>query len=265
MAKLTVQQIRHRLREVLEASPKGVRWMQMHSLVGSEHPETPENTIHGTIQRLVSADPDILKVARGTYVLRKYQEAAASETSEGTDAESVEIPVKTAAGETVTITETNLYEPFAEWLRDELEEVNEALTLGGNILRGKWGTPDVIGVLKPRAYDPIKFETQFVSAEIKIDPFQPIVAFGQAIAYRLFSHKSYIVMPDSISEDDLNRLEALSILYGLGFVTFALHKETPDFTLQVRASAAKPDMFYLNQVARRILEYSKDDYERLFG
>jgi hypothetical protein len=142
--------------------------------------------------------------------------------------------------------------------------VNEAVVLGGSILRGKWGTPDVIGVLKPRAQDLLKFEPQIVSAEIKIDPGQPVVAFGQAVAYRLFSHKSYIVLPDSTSEDDLSRLKALCTIHGVGLVTFKLDTAAPDFTTVVLPVHASPDMFYANQMLRRLLEADSKLFNKLF-
>src|SRR3546814_7212706 len=104
------------------------------------------------------------------------------------------------------------------------DEATVASALGGSSLGGKWGTPDVIGVLKPRAQDIFKFEPQIVTAEIKAVPNQPVVAFGQAVAYRLFSHKSYIVVPNSTSSDDMNRLKSLCSIHGVGLVTFALNK-----------------------------------------
>jgi hypothetical protein len=107
-------------------------------------------------------------------------------------------------------------------------------------------------VLKPVSSDPIKFASEIVSAEIKIDPNQPIIAFGQAIAYRLFSHKSYMVMPDTILPDDLDRLEALSVIYGLGLVLFSLDPKEPNFRLKVPALPSRPDVFYMNQMAKRI-------------
>lgn len=58
-------------------------------------------------------------------------------------------------------------------------------------------------------------------------PGQPVVAFGQAVAYRLFSHKSYIVVPNTTSSDDMNRLKALCGLHGVGLVTFTLDVVQP--------------------------------------
>jgi hypothetical protein len=103
-------------------------------------------------------------------------------------------PVKAETPGSEPLTEQDFYVSFAEWL-EENDEATVASALGGSSLGVKWGTPDVIGVLKPRAQDIFKFEPQIVTAEIKVVPSQPVVAFGQAVAYRLFSHKSYIVVP----------------------------------------------------------------------
>jgi hypothetical protein len=56
----------------------------------------------------------------------------------------------------------------------------KAIPVGGNLFRDKWGTPDVIGVREPRKSDIIKFPTEIVSAEVKLDPAGLITAFGQA-------------------------------------------------------------------------------------
>ncbi len=138
------------------------------------------------------------------------------------------------------------------------------LAVGGAILKGRWGTPDVLGVLKPVTSDPIKFAPEIVSVEIKIDPNQPIFAFGQAVAYRLFSHKTYIVIPDTMAPDDFERLEALSIVHGLGMVTFSLNPKEPNFRQVVRAQSGQPDVFYMNLMAKRILEALPKLYNKLF-
>jgi hypothetical protein len=41
---------------------------------------------------------------------------------------------------------------------------------------------------------------------------QPVVAFGQSIAYRLFAARTYVVMPSTMGEEDQSRLEALCLL-----------------------------------------------------
>ena len=123
----------------------------------------------------------------------------------------------------------------------------------------------MIGVYKPLASNIIKFPLEIVAAEIKIDPQTPVVAFGQAVAYRLFATKCYVVMPDRISDEDLSRLEALCMLFGVGLVVFALNPKSPDFSIRVRAQRYSPDMFYVNEFARRLHQYDPGLFEDLFS
>lgn len=263
--KLNRKQIQTSALEILESTPGGIRWSEMLKLIHMANPETPQNSIHGALQVLLTGSDDIVKVARGTYQLRRYQDDQASTAiAQDTAVANEPLIVETSSQAKIVLLEADFYESFAEWLADVAEEVNVAVALGGSVLKGKWGTPDVIGVLKPRAQDILKFEPQIVSAEIKIDPNQPVVAFGQAVAYRLFSHKSYIVVPKTTSEDDLNRLKALCTIHGVGFVTFALDKSAPDYTVLVLPAQASPDMFYANQMLRRLLDSSPTVFNKLF-
>jgi hypothetical protein len=111
----------------------------------------------------------------------------------------------------------------------------------------------------------IKFDIEIVAAEIKIDPQTPVVAFGQAAAYRLFAAKSYVVMPATISEEDYSRLEALCMLFGIGLVLFDIDLEDPSFRIRVRAQRFSPDMFYVNEFAERIYQIDPGTFNRLFG
>jgi hypothetical protein len=132
-------------------------------------------------------------------------------------------------------------------------------------LKSKWGTPDVVGVYKPRASNLIKFSIEIVSAEIRIDPQAPVVAFGQAVAYRLFSTKTYVAMPTTITQEDQSRLVSLCMLFGVGLVLFDLDKDQPNFSIRVRAQRYPPDMFYVNEFADRLKQHDDEVFERLFG
>lgn len=209
---------------------------------------------------LTTRTAEIVKVARGTYQLAKYVEA---DNAVASIREIETAPVKAEAPGYETLTEQDFYASFAEWLQEN-DEATVAASLGGSSLGGKWGTPDVIGVLKPRAQDIFKFEPQIVTAEIKVIPSQPVVAFGQAVAYRLFSHRSYIVVPNSTSSDDMNRLKSLCSIHGVGLVTFALKKEQPDYTVVVLPANAAPDMFYVNNMLERLKTSEPSLLNRLF-
>ena len=250
MAKLSVQQIRERAKQIVPESPAGIRFSDLVHRIVSEHPETPKNTIHGSVWDLDTRFPDLIhKPSRGLFLpLQK---------GEGPPPAVIE-PAKLPK-------EEEFYAPFADWLKSELDEVTVAVPLGGAGLQKKWGTPDVVGVYKPLASHRIKFDLEIVSAEIKVDSSQPVVAFGQAVAYRLFSAKSYVVMPNTISPEDYGRLEALCMLFGIGLVLFNPNVKDPDFSIRVRAQRFSPDMFYVNEFADRLYQIDPTVFNQLFG
>jgi hypothetical protein len=112
----------------------------------------------------------------------------------------------------------------------------------------KWGTPDVIGIRKSRESDVVKFPTEIVAAEVKIDTRTLITAFGQTCSYRIFAHRSYMVVPRLSPTEDVARLESLCMALGLGLVLFdAQDASNPNFTIRVRAARTEPDPFYANR------------------
>jgi hypothetical protein len=252
MAKLSVKEIQTLAKKIVAESPGGIRYSALVQRISMENPETPKNTLHGAVWDLATRFPsDITKPSRGLFLPANSTEGGVTVTP------PVLLPVK--------VKEEDFYEPFADWLKNELDEATVAIPLGGAGLQKKWGTPDVIGVYKALASHRIKFDLEIISAEIKIDPQQPVVAFGQAAAYRLFSAKSYVVMPNSISEEDYSRLEALCMLFGIGLVLFETNAEDPDFKIRVRAQRYQPDMFYVNEFAERIYQIDPATFNRLFG
>ena len=125
----------------------------------------------------------------------------------------------------------------------------------------------MFGTYKCQSSDAVKFDTQLISAEIKTNSTQSVVAFGQACAYRLFSHKTYIVMPTNISKlrDDLERLEALCVLCGIGRVVIILILENPDFERKIPPpNSLSPDIFYVNEFAGRLRSWDKTVFNDLF-
>ncbi|OGC76462.1 MAG: hypothetical protein A2145_00720, partial [candidate division Zixibacteria bacterium RBG_16_40_9] len=208
-----------------------------------EFPEIPENTIQGHVWNLETKFPEeIYKAARGLFKHVRYRAQMEEE---------VHIP-PTPPKIKDKIQEEDFYKPFADWLVDE-EECTNAIPLGGNKFKGKWGTPDVIGISEPRKSDIIKLPTEIVSAEIKIDIKDLITAFGQACSYKLFSNRSYIVIPNSSTEEDIKRIEALCIILGLGLILFDNQKvENPNFVRKVPARKHEPDMFYANQFIKLV-------------
>jgi len=236
------EQIIAKALEFLKDVPQGVRYSDLVARISAALPQIPKNTIHGTIWNLeVQLPAQVVKPARGLYVAAQFREPFNVE------------PETIAASPVEKVREERFYEPFADWLVNELEECTKAIPIGGNLFRDKWGTPDVIGVREPKKSDIIKFPTEIVSAEVKLDPAGLITAFGQACAYRLFSHKSYLVVPLESPEDDLARLDTLARIFGIGLILFdAKDPKLPNFAIRVRAARLEPDMFYVNRCMKLI-------------
>jgi hypothetical protein len=238
------EQIRNRAIEIIRSEPSGVRYSTIINRIHSEFPEIPINTIHGNFWNLDVIYPSkVYKPARGVWIAAEFQE---KETQP--EPAIVEEEIKEAA-----LGEDQFYEPFADWLKNELEECTKTIALGGNRFRDKWGTPDVIGIREPNRSDIIKAPTEIVSAELKIDKSSLIVAFGQACAYKLFSHRSYIVIPRDSSEEDIARLDVLCRTLGVGLILFnASSPSTPQFEIRVRGAKHDPDMFYVNRYMKLV-------------
>jgi hypothetical protein len=114
MPKLNRKEIHERAMQLLDQSPHGIRWGQILKAIHSQEPETPPNSIHGAIQNLFSSSDDIVKVARGTYQLRKYVEADEAVAVAADDAVADQT-VLSPAGKTA-LTEQDFYDSFAQWL-----------------------------------------------------------------------------------------------------------------------------------------------------
>ena len=156
--------------------------------------------------------------------------------------------------------EEDYYESFASFLcaqKDQevgLSECTKAVDWGGNKSGEKWGTPDVVGIFRPKSNSEIEFLNDIVSAEIKVSDSSSalITAFGQACVYRLFSHKVYLVVPQSGQN---YRLESLCHLYGLGLVYFDPTKNIQPsiYKVQLLARRHSPDTSYVNNFIKNEL------------
>ena len=145
---LTTKQVKDRGLLILAQADTGIRWTDWWKKISSESPDTSTNAIAGALRSLINEreGKEIVKISRGVYKFENNEEQSAAYDPEQKPETST--PRDSAKDETI-VHEEFFYEPFAEWLKDELGEVIDAEALGGNILGGMWGTPDVLGVLKP--------------------------------------------------------------------------------------------------------------------
>jgi hypothetical protein len=234
--------------ELLEAMPHGIQFSDLVAQLHAAFPEDPHGTITGTIWNLDARFPEqVYKPSRGLFRITKFQEEVV--------APQQQIAPPNVSPITGTPREVAFYEPFADYLVNDLEECTKAISLGGNKFGGKWGTPDVFGILRARESDIVKSPLEVIVAEVKTDTSQLITAFGQACAYKLFAHRSYLVVPREAQPEDIGRLDALCTIFGIGLILFdPMQPENPAFIIRVRAAKNDPDPFYVNQNIKLIAD-----------
>ena len=223
--------------ELLEQHPEGLRYSELHAKIKDSDNSFNENTINGSIWNLDAVFPDqVYKPSKGLFRLLKHKPPEA------------EIPDSAPIAPLNRVKEEDFYEPFANWLTNEIEDVTFAISLGRNKFRDKWGTPDVIGKRESKRSDIIKAPTEIVSAEIKTDTLQLVTAFGQACAYKIFCHKVYLVVPRQSHNEEISRLDSLCQIFGIGLVKFNVDDPAnPDFQILVRPGRHEPDLYYTNK------------------
>jgi len=236
------QEIKTVALEILKSSPTGIHYSELVRKIQERCPHIPNNTIHGNVWNLEARYPnEVYKPAKGLFVHANFFR------------NGLIIGGKEDVTKHKRAKEEDFYKPFADWLVNESEDCTKAVPLGRNKFKDKWGTPDVIGKRESLPSDIIKAPTEIVSAEIKADTRDLITAFGQACSYRLFSHKSYIVVPEDSSQDDISRIDALCVIFGIGLVLFnSANANVPQFQMKVRPFRQEPDIFYVNKYLKLI-------------
>ena len=243
MSKKITKNIKDKAFELLKNNPDGLRYSELVKFISESDEKLYRNTITGSIWNLDSQFPEkVYKPSRGLFRLVEFK-----------DPETDELKKEVQPKETKKIKEEDFYEPFSNWLQNDIEDVTHSISLGRNRFKDKWGTPDVIGKRESKRSDIIQAPVEIVSAEIKTETSQLITAFGQACAYKLFSHKCYLVIPRQSSQDEIARLDSLCQLFGIGLVLFNVENpNTPDFIIRVRPNKHEPDFFYTNKYMSKI-------------
>jgi len=243
MAETQREKITKRALEVLGNNPGGVRFSDLIRKLAEILPDVPQNTIYGTVWDLDKKNEQIVKPERGLFILRKY----ASEVMDR----------KSEIGNNVhLLREASFYQSFADYLVQDLGECTKAISLGGNKFGDRWGTPDVLGVYKFSEADAVRPPVEIISVEIKTDTNQLITAFGQACAYKIFSHKVYLAVP---KEADTGRIESLCARFGIGLILFNKNDaQNPKWEIRTGAVKSDPDYLYVNEYLQRLGERSRE-------
>jgi hypothetical protein len=231
--------------DLLQRHSEGLTYTELAHAMRQLHPDRNIRSLSNDIVNLDRHIPaKVYKPLKGVYMHTRFRDSA--------DALTVE-PKASATVRSARVPEEKFYALFAAWLKNDLEEVTVAIPLGGNAFRDRWGTPDVLGKNESRRSDVIKGPTSIVSAEIKVDTASLVTGFGQACAYRLFSHKSYLVIPAHTPAEELGRLGALCHMFGIGLVVFdATSLTKPGFRLLARSVKHEPDLYYTNRYMKHV-------------
>ena len=247
MAKNISQRIVETALELLDETPEGIRYSELRRQIAKADPSFNTSTITMTVWKIHERYPEkVYKPARGLFRLTKYRDDEEVEPEPERTTETVPAPAP-------KIKEEEFYQPFADWLVNDIEDCTRAIALGGNKFGDKWGTPDVIGKRESKRSDIIRATEEIVSAEIKPDVHHLVTAFGQACAYCLFSHKTYLVVPRQAPKAEIDRLDALCQVFGIGLVLFnADDANDPDFNIRCRPRYQRPDLFYANENLKKI-------------
>ena len=237
MANTITASIRKEAVRIIQDNPDGIRFSELRRRIKEANNSFKINTITGVLKDIDTRVNKVEKPSRGIYRI----------VSADPEGSSVVAPEPLGKGE------EKFYRPFADWLENDVEDATKAIPLGGKRFKGKWGTPDVIGKRDSKRSDIIQPPIEIVSAEIKTDTSQLITAFGQACAYCLFSHRSYLVVPFSATDEDRSKLDSLCQVFGIGLVLFdAQRPEAPKFEIRMRPKKQDPDIFYTNKYLKEI-------------
>lgn len=250
-------QIRAAAVVLLHDRPQGARFTELVDTLNRKYPERSAKAIGNDIVGLDKAlATQVVRPAKGLYLHTRFA-SPGRPTEERTEpvAPPIAHPRRKSTSRRVAaeISEQDFYAPFATWLRNDLEEVTHAIPLGGNLFKGRWGTPDVLGKYESKRSDVVKGPIVIVAGEMKTDLSELFVGFGQACVYRLFAHKSFLAVPKQTPPEDLDRLEALCHMHSVGLVTFDAESPVrPGFRLLVRAVKHEPVLSYTNRYLRSV-------------
>lgn len=239
--------IRNRIRtiafEQLGRHPEGLRFSHLLREIALVDPSLNAGTIKAVVWNLdkVSAD-QVYKPMRGLFRLVVFKEPVSLKAREEGRLRARDL-----------VMETKVTLLFAEWLEQELQDVDRAMTPIANLFSGLCGTPTVLGLAETRPSDSEAPLQGIVSAQIESQTSGHIDAFGHACAARLFARRSYLVVPKRKRLEELLHLNALCRMVGLGLVLFNdLSLAAPGFRLTVHPVDHDPDPVFESRCLQQL-------------
>ncbi|NNN04751.1 MAG: hypothetical protein HKL90_02505 [Elusimicrobia bacterium] len=244
--------IREKAMEILNRPEfmKGIRWTPLVRMVAEETGENI-NTCSGSLWNLPNEQSD--KVARphkGLFILKQNVKLLeeASQRVPGAIAEA-------------SAREIDIYEPARIHLLGD-EECTHAVVIGGSIFGKKWGTPDILGAIRAHSDAIYRPTLEIIAVEVKNADYSPVEALGQAMAYKLFAHRTWLVLPN---DADLDRIEGIAISANIGLVSFKKSKSNDGFEFETlnRPVSGNPDFKEVNKILEDLKKKDSKKYNSL--
>jgi len=203
------------------------------------------NTVNGAIYNLPNIMQDIVsRPQRGLFILKKNVGTILVKKEE------------VAAKYSDTFKEQDVYEPAKEYLLSR-GECTHAEVIGGSILGKKWGTPDIIGSIRVSTDAVYRPPLELVAIEAKGVNYSPVEALGQAMAYKLFAHRTWLILPET---DDIDRIEGIAKSANIGLVVFNYKNKQFLFETLNRPTAGNPDAEEVNTMLVTLKEKELNKY-----
>jgi len=247
------RRIREKAYEIIKERPSGIRFSELVDKIIKENHDFNVNTVNAQVAELRKHKDykDKLSQIPGIYMAIEYEK-------------NPNLPSKNVEenkAERIKYSEKEFYEPFANFLRDNLNECTLVRVMGNSRLQFKWSTPDVVGYYKVKTTSRYQIPPELVAGELKADTKydQLIEAFGQAASYLLFCHKSYVAVPEESNPNDLDRLENLCISFGIGLLLFSNKDPNQvEFKIRNRAQRHEPNIAYYNDEGVKIINFIEE-------
>jgi len=247
MSKLN--EIRKKAIEIL-GRPEYKAGLRFSLLVDKIAEETGDNlnTINGSTYNMPNEMPDsIARPQRGLFILKKNLNYVSEKENETSDKYSD------------AFKEESVYEPVKEYLLGR-SEFTHAIVIGGAIFGKKWGTPDIMGAIRVSSDAIYQPPLEIVAVEVKGNNYSPVEALGQAMAYKLFAHRTWLVLPES---DDIDRIEGIAMSANIGLVVFNYKNGQFIFETLNRPITGNPDAEEVNNILNVLKEKARHKYNEM--
>ena len=232
-----VEQCVQYAKSLLASSTGGLRAGELVQRIHRKYPRIPLWTIRASVSYWLPKENGVERFEWGWYRL-------ATSRRKGTGVGNV--PARRKRDEAL------YYEPFALWLCLNQGCTRYAITGGRTKGRGKWTNPDVVALVDCERNRLVEFNTEVVTAEIKVGTGWDdlITAFAQACSYKLCSHLAWVVVPIGADRDAFERLASLCHMFGLGLAKYdpTSQLDTMEFMVEARPRKDEPHYWYANHL-----------------